>query len=342
MTQFALFNLMGRNAESERPEDIVRDTVRFVRAAEESGLDGAWFAEHHASDFSVCPSPLAMAIHCAGVTRRIALGPAMVVMPFYHPLRLLEEIGLMEALSEGRTMLGIASGHQPPEFRAMDVPIGERHARMIELIEILEAGLARGQVNHAGRFYRVPDSEIALKPWRGRRIPLFTAGHEPNLVRRAVAAGAVPFISQGSRPLAAGLKMKADLAAMLGAEAATLPFAIQRYVFVTSDKSEARAAAEGLLRFSRRMVALRQDFPQRQGIAVAAPAFAGEPSIDSLLVDGLIGEAAMVVERMRAELAALKPVHMSLYMSFAPLPAAATEAAIRRFGRDVLPHLCMP
>ena len=62
-----------------------------------------------------------MAAYCAGQTRRIRLGAAVVVLPLHHPMRVLQEIGMLDALSDGRGVLGLGTGHQPHEFRTYGV-----------------------------------------------------------------------------------------------------------------------------------------------------------------------------------------------------------------------------
>ena len=121
--QFAYFNLMSMNHPGETPAQVLTNTVRQVRLAEELGFDATWFAEHHFSNASVCASPLMMAMHCAAVTSRILLGPAVVVLPLHHPLRVAQEVAMLDQISGGRVLLGFGPGHQPHEFRSLQVPL---------------------------------------------------------------------------------------------------------------------------------------------------------------------------------------------------------------------------
>ena len=114
--EFGLFNLMGYRERGKTTRDIMRETVEQVRLADRGGFAMAWFAEHHFSNYCVCPSPLMMAAHCAGVTERIKLATGIVVLPLYNPARLIAEIGMVVALCDGRLVLGVGSGYQPFEF----------------------------------------------------------------------------------------------------------------------------------------------------------------------------------------------------------------------------------
>ncbi|MBL6081355.1 LLM class flavin-dependent oxidoreductase [Belnapia sp. T18] len=336
----ALFNLMSQNRADETPSAILGMTVELVRLAEQLGFDGTWFAEHHFTSHSVCPSPLMMVAHCAAVTQRLRLGPAVVVLPLHHPLRVVQELGMLQALTGGRVQLGLGTGHQPHEFHTYGVPMAERTAILEEGWDILERGLTKGLVGHEGRHYRIPEAPIAAFP--GQMPPIFLAGGEPKLLQRAARAGGSLFISQGHRRAAAALPMRDKLLAALragGLPDSALRLAIQRYVFVTADAAEQRQAAEGMLRFIRTTLSLRDAVPPRDGAFMRSVPFEGEPSIDWLLENAPIGSAELVAERLAEDFTLLSPTHWSLYMGFSGLPAPRVIASLERFGERVLPVL---
>ncbi len=338
--QIALFNLMSQNRPDESPADILRMTVDKVRLAEQIGMDATWFAEHHFTSHSICPSPLLMAAHCAAVTSRILLGPAVVVLPLHHPLRVVGEFGMLQCLTGGRMLLGLGTGHQPHEFATYGIPMADRTSMLEEGWDILRGGLTRGRVGYQGRHYQVPDAPVAVFP--GAMPPVFLAGGEPALLQRAAREGASLFISQGHRRAAAALPMRAKLLAALAAGGlphSALKLAIQRYVFVTDDPAEARQAAAGLLRFIRTTLSLRDPVPPRDGAFMRSIPFDGEPDLDWLLANAPIGSAQQVVDRLSEDMEQLSPTHWSLYMGFSGLAAPRVLAALERFGARVLPAL---
>jgi alkanesulfonate monooxygenase SsuD/methylene tetrahydromethanopterin reductase-like flavin-dependent oxidoreductase (luciferase family) len=113
---FGQFNLMGYRTPGAKAHELYDSAVEQVRAAEANGFEIAWFAEHHFSNYCVCPSPLMMLARLAGESKRIKLGSAVVVTPLYQPVRLISEIGMVDALTHGRLVLGVGSGYQPYEF----------------------------------------------------------------------------------------------------------------------------------------------------------------------------------------------------------------------------------
>ena len=120
---FGYFGLMGYRERGTPPRRVFDEHVEQVRQADATGLAIAWFAEHHFSNYCICPSPLIMAAHCAPVTEHIKLAPAVIVTPLYEPARVLAEIGMVDCLSGGRLVLGVGSGYQPYEFERFGVDI---------------------------------------------------------------------------------------------------------------------------------------------------------------------------------------------------------------------------
>lgn len=337
--EFALFNLMSLNHAGETPAEVMATTVEAVQLAERTGFDAAWFAEHHFTSASICASPLMMVAHCAALTRRIRLGPAVVVLPLHHPLRAVQEIGMVQLMAPGRIILGIGTGHQPHEFRSYGVDLGARTQILHEGWDILEQGLTTGRVALEGRHYRIPETPLCLP---SAMPPLYLAGGDAGLIGRAARAGATLLVSPGLRWGEDALPVKAKVEApyrAAGFAGADVPLGVQRYVFVTEDAAEARRAAEGLLALSRNTLALRMEHPPREGVLLQPVPFEGEPSVDWLLEHAPIGPAEKVTRILAEDLRVLRPSHMSLYCGFSGLGQGAVLAAIERLGRQVLPAL---
>src|SRR5437868_5639523 len=109
---FGIFPLMQQRDMSKSSHAIVQEAVQQTRWAEELGYTHAWYPEHHFSNYSLCPSPLMMAAHCAGATSRIRVGSAVVVAPLYSAPRLVADIAFVDCLSNGRLDVGVGMGYQ--------------------------------------------------------------------------------------------------------------------------------------------------------------------------------------------------------------------------------------
>ena len=339
--EFALFNLMSQHRASDPAAAILTAAAEQVSLADQLGFDIAWFAEHHFSSHSVCASPLMMVAYCAARTTRIRLGPAVVVLPLHHPLRVLQELGMLDALSAGRVVLGLGTGHQPHEFRTYGVPIDERVAILEEGWDIIAQGLTKGHVDHHGRYFDITDTPVIGLRQPAGMPQVYLAGGDAHLLRRCARLGAIPLVSQGFKLPEAMAKARAlvDSSFAEGGGSGPAPIGLQRYIFITDDPAEARIAAEGMLRMARTALSLRDPVPPREGAWLRSVPFAGEPDVDWLLANAPIGPASRVSDILARDIEILKPAHMSLYMGFSTLPQARVLDSITRCGERVLPLL---
>jgi len=343
--QIALFSSLALNDISQTPAEVMDGTCSAVRMADELGFDTAWFVEHHFSAFSVCGSPLMMAMHCAAVTKNIRLGPAVLVLPLHEPLRMIQEIGMLDIASGGRAVVGIGTGHQPHEFRSMGVPMEERYERFLESWDVLEMAWRNGRVTFQGEHLHIPETLFSALPVGGRQPELFVATHDPRLMGRAAARGAAVFISAGPRPTASAVAARqqvVDAAAALGVAESRVKLAVQRYVFVSEDRRVVRQAAEHMVHFIRRMRSLRDEYPAREGIHFKSIPFDGEPDADYILAHAPVGDPETVAERLGHDVAALAPHQLSVHMSTTGLPQSTVLRSLELFGERVLPHLREP
>ena len=110
-----------------------------IEVMDKSGYDAVWLAEHHFTDYSVCPSVHMMAMRVAERTKNLRIGTAVSLAAFYHPLRLAEEVALLDVLSGGRVNWGAGRGFDPVEFAAFKVPIEESREYFQEAVDIVLA-----------------------------------------------------------------------------------------------------------------------------------------------------------------------------------------------------------
>ena len=144
--ELGLFNLMGVYDRNWSSREVVDTTIQMVKLAEGLNFKTAWFAEHHFTNHSVCPSPLMMVARCAAETRQIQLGPAVVVLPFHNPLKLTEELMFADVLTDGRLVIGVGPGYQVHEFDRLGVAMDTRHQVAGEALDIIEMAFTSGRV----------------------------------------------------------------------------------------------------------------------------------------------------------------------------------------------------
>lgn len=329
--QFGLFSMTTLSAPRVSAEQTLAETRTEVQLADGLGFDVAWFAEHHGSDYSITTSPLLVVAHMAQATTHIRLGPAMLLLPLYEPVRLAEDVCLTDALTGGRLVLGLGFGLQAGEFDRFGVPFGERHARGLEAWDVINQARA-GRIDHHGT-HIAATADVAVTPVQPH-LPTFVVGSDPTVMRTVAARRATPFVRPGLQSLAATRGMRDAYAAVYGDR---MPFAIQRYVFVSDDPVERRYAAEQVRNVARMAGNLRRANPSRSGAHLHRPALDAEQSLDEIEAAALIGTAAQVTERVLAEAEALSLTHLSCYVRLADMPHDVAMRSIERLGLEVIP-----
>ncbi len=329
--QFGLFSLTTLSAPRGDTAQLISETRAEVKMADELDFDIAWFAEHHFSNYSITTSPLLLVAHMAQATSRIHLGPAVIVLPFYEPLRLAEDVCLTDAMCDGRLVLGLGFGYQPREFAKFGIPFVERYERGLEAWDLIDQAVA-GHIDHHGA-HVTAELDVAVTAAQ-QHIPTFVVGSDPIVMETVARRRATPFVTPGLQPLAAAQRMRENYAAVYGEP---MPFAMQRYVFVSDDPNERRAAAEQVRNVGRMAGNLRREQPLMSGAHLDRPAFDHEPSLDDIEAGALIGTAAEVAERIIAEANALSLSHLSCFMRLADMPHDVAMRSIEMFGRDVIP-----
>ncbi len=170
-------------------ETVYARALQRIEVMDQTGYDAVWLAEHHFSEYSVCPSVHLMAMHVASRTRNLRIGTAVSLAPFYHPLRLAEEIALLDMLSGGRVNWGAGRGFDPKEFAAFGVPVEESRARFQEAVEIVLAAWRNERLNFRGRFWQFDDVEVLPKPLQQPHPPVWMAATSPDAIRWAAERG---------------------------------------------------------------------------------------------------------------------------------------------------------
>ena len=336
-----LFSLMGYRTPGTPTAAIYDTAVAQVKAAEEAGFGIAWFAEHHFSNYCVCPSPLMMAARLAGETSRIRLGSGVVIVPLYHPSRLIAEVGMVDALTHGRLVLGIGSGYQPYEFERFGQDLSEATPRLLEVMGMMEQAFAAETFAHDGTHYRMPQAHIAPRPVSG--MPeIWVAGDNPDLHRYAATRDCVVMVTpRHFTPalLAAARQRFEGIWRAAGKPAESLKFGALRPFCVTSDPAEARRFLENARWQIRLSQSLRRREQEMTGGMLIEKTWEGEPSIEEMGAHMLVGDAATVAARMAAEIRAAAPCHYLLQVQVGDMDPATGLRSIAAWRDEVKPIL---
>jgi alkanesulfonate monooxygenase SsuD/methylene tetrahydromethanopterin reductase-like flavin-dependent oxidoreductase (luciferase family) len=159
----------------------------LVELAEEAGFYAYQVAEHHGTPLSVAPSP---SVYLAALTQRtstIRLCPLVYLLPMHDPLRLVEEICMLDHLSGGRLEVGVGRGASPYELGVFGISVEDSRAVFEEALDVIVQGLRDGRVDFHGKFHTYDDVLVPIRPYQDPYPPLWYP---------TISAGSVPWIAE--------------------------------------------------------------------------------------------------------------------------------------------------
>jgi alkanesulfonate monooxygenase SsuD/methylene tetrahydromethanopterin reductase-like flavin-dependent oxidoreductase (luciferase family) len=157
------------------PNEQYEQRIQLVQRAEELGFYGYHVAEHHFTPLDLTPSPLVFLAALAERTTRIRIGSMVLVLPLYNPARLIQEICMVDQISNGRLMPSVGRGVRDVEHEWFGVDPAEVRPRFAEVLEILMTGIAAGKISHHGRFFDFDDVNLDVGPMQNP-MPWWYAG----------------------------------------------------------------------------------------------------------------------------------------------------------------------
>ncbi|HKS92543.1 MAG TPA: LLM class flavin-dependent oxidoreductase [Tepidiformaceae bacterium] len=161
--KIGLFYIL-QQPEGKSASDVYADNLEQFRVADELGFDELFLGEHRISQYGTLPNPLVLAGAISQVTKRIRIGTAVTIPAFNHPVRVAEDVAMVDVLTSGRFDLGVGRGYQRREFEAMGVNQDESAPRFYESVEIIDQLLHNEHVTYHGKFWDVNDVTVYPRP----------------------------------------------------------------------------------------------------------------------------------------------------------------------------------
>lgn len=312
--------------------------LALVEDYDRLGFYAYHLAEHHATALGMASSPNIFLSAVAQRTRRLRFGALVHLLPFYHPVRLIEEIAMLDQLSGGRLLMGVGKGVSPPEMAVYGIEPGEAQRRYQEALALIRRGLAEGVVSLEGEFYRVPETVLTLRPKQRPHPPLwYGIGSPDSTVWAAENDVNVVTLFTGERARAITDRYRAEWD-RLGRPAADLPaLGIARHVVVADTDAEARAiAASAYGRWRRNFLDLWER--KREALewvrSINPPDFEGLAAIGA----GIAGSPATVRRYLARQIGETGASYVVGHFMFGDMPAAAAHRSVELFGTEVMPH----
>src|SRR3984957_10830120 len=181
--RFGIFDHLDHAGGSLR--QLYSDRLKIAAAADEAGFLTYHVAEHHGTPHGMAASPNLFLSAVAQRTKRLRLGPLVMLLNLYHPLRAFEEICMLDQLSGGRLELGIGRGAVPLELSFFGVSAVEAQDRYNEAAEIVLKAMETNKLTHRGRYFSMHEVPITLSPVQKPHPPLWYGTTKPETARWA-------------------------------------------------------------------------------------------------------------------------------------------------------------
>ncbi len=333
--RFGIFDHMER--EPGVPLDrMLEERLVFLEEADRLGFANYHLSEHHQVPLCLTPSQNVFLAAAAQRTRRIGLGGLVYLLPFYHPVRLIEEICVVDHLSGGRLQLGVGRGISPLEHEFWGLPPAEAQARFDETLAIVLRGLTHDTLSYAGRFYQFHDLPMELTPKQRPYPPFWYAGNAEHAARlgmhfigsrtlRRLPEDVATYRRLWAEALANGTAVNAHVAEPLIGTA--------RHLYLADTDAEAEATARKAWRTYHLNYAKRGSPPPAAG-----PSFGGDFDLAKKTESIIAGspETVLAYVRRYAETGANYFVGA---FQWGDLTAAQQLRSLQLFGNEVMPRL---
>jgi alkanesulfonate monooxygenase SsuD/methylene tetrahydromethanopterin reductase-like flavin-dependent oxidoreductase (luciferase family) len=150
----------------DRPPEVadhlhMEETLALGDLVEPLGFDSIWSTEHYGSPYSMQPNPLQYLAYWAGRTSRVDMGTAVIVAPWWNPVRLASEVAMLDVLLRGRRLhLGIGRGVAPHEYASLGVPLDRSHDYFYDVVNVLRASDGAERFTFEGKVFSVPSTSV--------------------------------------------------------------------------------------------------------------------------------------------------------------------------------------
>jgi alkanesulfonate monooxygenase SsuD/methylene tetrahydromethanopterin reductase-like flavin-dependent oxidoreductase (luciferase family) len=329
--EFGIFDHVDRH---DQPLDaFYEDRLKLMEAYDRAGIYGYHCAEHHSTPLGMAPSPSVYLAAIGQRTKRLHFGPLVYTLALYHPLRLAEEICMLDQMSRGRFLLGTGKGISPIEVGYYGVDFQNADKMYGESFAIIMQALTKKTVDFQGEFFNFKNVPFELEPYQKPHPQLWYGVVNPDSAERAAKAG-MNFISNST---VAAVKAKiARYHAIQKSGGPALKHGMNRYMVLA--ETEEKALEIGRRAYRRWWKSFMHLWLKHN----TAPNNVNyPPEIDGQIADGraLATTPAKALDLLRAQLVESGANYLVCRFAFGDLSLSESTRSLELFQRHVMPAL---
>jgi alkanesulfonate monooxygenase SsuD/methylene tetrahydromethanopterin reductase-like flavin-dependent oxidoreductase (luciferase family) len=323
------------------------ERLAFARAADEAGIYCLHVAEHHATPLNMVPVPGVYLGAVARATKRMRLGPLVYLLPLYSPLRLIEEICILDHLSHGRMEVGVGRGVSPYELKYHKIEHEDSRDIFIDAFNCISAGLTTDVLDYAGKHYRYENVPIALRPLQ-QPHPAFWYGSSNTTGATWAGEHGMHFVSLGPTPFAKTNidAFKQALAQRGGAAQPKAEFpggtaiGVLRHIFVADTDAEAKRFGKPAMELHLAQLNWLRDKHGVTGLTSRLNVPRGA-TFEECVADGsaIAGTPQRVLEEIERQVHELGVNYLLTYLFLGAMSLSEASRSLALFSSEVMPKL---
>jgi len=333
--KFGIFDHL--DASGQPLHAMYEDRLRLIERYDSAGFHAFHVAEHHATPLGMAPSPSVFLSAVAQRTENLRFGPAVYCLPLYHPIRLAEEICMLDQMSNGRLELGIGRGTSPIELGYYHVDADEAPDRYREYLDLLLALLQGASTSFQGKFFSINDMPFELDVVQKPYPPLWYGLLKPDSAAWPASQGINVLSNQPARVVAETTKIYWEAWREAGREGEQEPLiGMTRHVILAeTDEAALNIARPAYLKWRASFVRLWE----RHG---TSPIGMNLPeTFDGLMESGMgiAGSPASVADRLAAQIEEAGVNYFLCRFCFGDMPFDDAARSLDLFVDRVRPEL---
>ena len=323
---------------------VIDETVREARLCDELGMEMLWLAEHHFDGICAYVDPVTFAAALAASTRQIRIGFAVAQMSLHHPIRMAEQMALIDNISKGRLVVGLGRGtaYNIYDYQGYGIDPAQAYERLVESEEIMIKAWTTENYQHNGKFWNLRLPLLRPRPY---------SKPHPFIIRACASEEAMLGMAREGRPFLMNIqtnavtKQRMDLYRKTlresGYDEATVARNVEntwiwRNIFVGETDAEAERLALSAFQTQQEFrQVMRKRIYEEQGLLLKQDA--GAPARNQVQHSLLCGSPATVTEAI-AEIDKIGVGGLILVFRLGPMPHEVAAHSIRLFMDKVAPH----
>jgi alkanesulfonate monooxygenase SsuD/methylene tetrahydromethanopterin reductase-like flavin-dependent oxidoreductase (luciferase family) len=331
--KFGIFDHLDRYGTSLK--DYYDDRLRLIEEYDRAGFYAYHVAEHHSTSLGMAPSPSVFLSSVAQRTRRLRFGPMVYALPMYHPLRLIEEICMLDHLSGGRLELGFGRGSSPVELEYYGQAPDKAESVYAEAIQIIRQGLTGKLVDFEGEHFCLRQVPMELETLQKPMPPIWYGTHSPASAERAALKGFNIMGLSGPGDLALAFERFRVTWQQARPDSALPLMGLGRFIVVAdNDRTAMEIGRRAYKRWHHSFTYLAQLHRRAQRIP--------RPETFEELIEagqGVAGSPATVSARLAQQLQQTGSNYLVGQFAFGDLSLAETLSSLKLFVDEVMPGL---